>query len=146
MVNFDTNGNIVPYEILEVSTKDLIDNFIFNSHRWGVYGEYFVFRRLLEEMGIKNYFQFIDGSFTTKKEYPKDIDIATFVDADFFNINAIKLLDLRDKFDKIDCFFVPIYPIDHPLFVVTKTGLFEWEQLFNTDREYNPKGFLKMTF
>jgi hypothetical protein len=146
MINFDTKGNILPYEIIEVSTNDIVDNFIFNSHRWRMYGEYIVFRRLLDEMGAGNYFQLIDGSFTTKKEYPKDIDIVTFVDADFFNKNAVKLLDLRDRLDKIDCFFVPIYPTEHPLYVVTKIGLFEWEQLFNTDREYNPKGILKIIF
>jgi hypothetical protein len=59
---------------------------------------------------------------------------------------AVNLLNLRDKFEKIDCFFVPIYSQKHPLYVVTKTGLFEWEQLFNTDREYKPKGILKITF
>lgn len=104
MINFDTNGNVIPYEILEVSKKEFIDTFIFNRHRWGMYAEYITFCRLLEEMGAKNYFQLIDGSFTTKKEYPKDIDIVTFVDADFFNKNAVKLLDLRDSLDKIYCF------------------------------------------
>ena len=99
-----------------------------------------------KKWALKITFSLIDGSFTTKKEYPKDIDIVTFVDADFFNKNAVKLLDLRDHLDKIDCFFVPIYSIEHPLYVVTKMGLFEWEQLFNTDREYNPKGILKIIF
>jgi hypothetical protein len=95
MINFDTKGNILPYEIIEVSTNDIMENFIFNSHRWRMYGEYIVFRHLLDEMGAKNYFQFIDGSFTTKKEYPKDIDIVTFVDADFFNKNAVKERELN---------------------------------------------------
>lgn len=60
-------------------------------------------------MGIENFYQFIDGSFTTKKTFPKDIDVVTFVESDFFSKNAVKLLDLRDNFNKIDCFFVPNY-------------------------------------
>ena len=50
------------------------------------------------------------------------------------------------NFEKIDCFFVPNYPPQHSHYFVTQFGLFEWEQLFNTDREYYPKGILKITF
>jgi hypothetical protein len=146
MINFDANGNIFPYEIIEVSTKDILDQFIFNSHRWRIYSEYLIFLRTLEEMGIGSCFQFIDGSFTTTKEYPKDIDVVTFVEASFFNQNAVKLLDLRDQFSQIDCFFVPLYQPEERNYFVTQFGLFEWEQLFNTDREYKPKGILKVTF
>ncbi len=58
----------------------------------------------------------------------------------------MRLLDLRDRFNQIDCFFVPNYQPEERNYFVTQFGLFEWEQLFNTDREYKPKGILKVTF
>lgn len=97
-------------------------------------------------MKISHFYQFIDGSFITKKTFPKDIDVVTFVEANFFNNNAVKLLNLRKNFSKIDCFFVPNYQPEERNYFVTQFGLFEWEQLFNTDRECNPKGILKIIF
>lgn len=146
MINFDTNGNIFPYEIIDVSLNVLKEEFIFNRHREDIFEEYLNFCDVLKSMGVENFYQFIDGSFTTKKTFPKDIDVVTFVEADFFNKNAVKLLDLRDNFNKIDCFFVPLYQPEERNYFVTQFGLFEWEQLFNTDREYKPKGILKVTF
>jgi hypothetical protein len=146
MINFDTNGNIEPYEIIEVSLNIVQNEFTFNDHRVEIFEEYLAFCDTLKSIGIENFYQFIDGSFITKKTFPKDIDVVSFVESDFFNNNAVKLLNLRDKFSKIDCFFVPNYRPKDRNYFITQFGLFEWEQLFNTDREYNPKGILKIIF
>ena len=146
MINFDVNGNIIPYEIIEVSLNIFQKKFTFNEHRGEIFEEYLAFCDTLKSIGVKNFYQLIDGSFITKKIFPKDIDVVTFMEADFFNNNAVKLLNLRDNFNKIDCFFVPNYQTEEQNFFVTQFGLFEWEQLFNTDREYNPKGILKIIF
>lgn len=146
MINFDTNGNVIPYEIIEVSLNVFQKEFTFNNHRENIFEEYLFFCDALKAMDIERFYQFIDGSFVTKKAFPKDIDVVTFVNSDFFNENAVKLLDLREKFSKIDCFFVPNYQPENRNYFVTQFGLFEWEQLFNTDREYNQKGILKIIF
>lgn len=146
MINFDTNGNVEPYEIIEVLLNILQKEFTFNNHREEIFEEYLAFCDTLKLMGIEHFYQFIDGSFITKKLFPNDIDVVTFVEANFFNNNAVKLLNLRNKFSKIDCFFVPNYQLEERNYFVTQFGLFEWEQLFNTDREYNPKGILKIIF
>ena len=146
MINFDNKGNIFPYEITDTTFEIFQEVFSFNEHRKAIFQEYVEFCNVLKSMQTNEFFQFIDGSFVTQKQYPKDIDIVTFVDADFFNKNAVRLLNLRDNFEKIDCFFVPNHSTEHPHYFVTQFGLFEWEQLFNTDREYYPKGILKITF
>ena len=100
----------------------------------------------MKSIGISKFYQFIDGSFITNKSFPKDIDVVSFVNADFFNENIIRLLNLRDRFNRIDCFFVPVYRPEERNHFINQFGLFEWEQLFNTDREYKPKGILKIIF
>jgi len=146
MINFDNNGNVIPYEIIDCSLETLQEIFTFNNHREGVFEEYLSFCDTIKSLGISKFYQFIDGSFTTKKMFPKDIDVVSFVDADFFNENTVKLLNLRDNFNRIDCFFVPVYNPDERNYFITQFGLFEWQQLFNTDREYRPKGILKIMF
>ena len=146
MINFDNKGNIFPYEITETTFEIFQEVFSFNEHRKAILQEYVEFCSVLKSIQTGEFFQFVDGSFVTQKQYPKDIDIVTFMDADFFNKNAVKLLNLRDNFEKIDCFFVPNHSPEHPHYFVTQFGLFEWEQLFNTDREYHPKGIIKITF
>ena len=108
MINFDINGNIQPYDIIEVSLNIIQKEFTFNNHREEIFEEYLTFCDALKSMGIENFYQFIDGSFITKKLFPKDIDVVTFVEANFFNNNAVKLLNLRNDFSKIDCFLFQI--------------------------------------
>ena len=146
MINFDKNGNIEPYNVIESSVDVLQKYFTFNNHRKDIFDEYLIFCNTLKLMGIKTFYQFIDGSFITRKVLPKDIDVVTFLEANFFNQNAVKLLNLRDDFSRIGCFFVPNYQSEERNYFVTQFGLFEWEQLFNTDHEYNPKGILKIIF
>jgi hypothetical protein len=146
MINFDDNGNVIPYNIIDCSLEILQENFTFNHHREEIFEEYLSFCDTVKSIGISSFYQFIDGSFTTKKIFPKDIDVVSFVDANFFNENTVKLLNLRDSFNKIDCFFVPVYRPNERNYFITQFGLFEWEQLFNTDREYKSKGILKIIF
>jgi hypothetical protein len=83
MINFDVNGNIIPYEIIECSSGNLQENFTFNGHREAIFAEYLTFCDVIKSIGVEEFYQFIDGSFITQKEFPKDIDVVTFVDANF---------------------------------------------------------------
>ena len=75
MINFDVNGNIIPYEIIEVSLNIFQKKFTFNEHRGEIFEEYLAFCDTLKSIGVKNFYQLIDGSFITQKIFPKDIDV-----------------------------------------------------------------------
>jgi hypothetical protein len=146
MIDFDNKGNIIPYDIIDCSLETLQEIFTFNNHREEIFEEYLSFCDAIKSLGIHEFYQFVDGSFVTKKMFPKDIDVVSFVDANFFNENAVRLLNLRDIFNRIDCFFVPVYSPNERNYFITQFGLFEWEQLFNANRENKPKGILKIIF
>ena len=43
MINFDTNGNVEPYDIIEISLSIIQKKFTFNNHREEIFEEYLAF-------------------------------------------------------------------------------------------------------
>lgn len=93
----------------------------------------------------------VDGSFTTTKPDPNDIDVANFFDAD--EIEAIP--DEREalfrayvggkvtqRICRCDSYFAVKVPEDHPLRDDFETAYNYWLEKFGTDRNDVPKGFV----
>jgi hypothetical protein len=74
MINFDSRGYITPNEIIEVTMSEIENTFSYNEHRKLIFENYLDFSEKLHELGLTNFYQWIDGSFVTTKKYPKDID------------------------------------------------------------------------
>ncbi|GAB2548927.1 DUF6932 family protein [Spirosoma aerophilum] len=82
MIKFNEQGPITPPgvhsltldEFEEISTK--VDN---QSHRRGLFNSYKRYLYELHKIVNQPFFQLIGGSFVTRKVYPQDIDIVTFV-------------------------------------------------------------------
>ena len=79
------------------------------------------------------YFQYIDGSFISKKTVPLDIDLVTFIDYRDYAFCSDELIDLRYRFKPdVDAYLVPMYPPDHPRYeLITNAGLNAWQLTFN---------------
>jgi hypothetical protein len=95
--------------------------------------------------------QWIDGSFTTNKIDPNDIDIVAHIDA--LKINSVQVLDkvarlfkdrsyLKSKY-KCDPYSIAIYPPNHQLYKATRDGIDYWQNWFGKDRDKNPKGIIE---
>jgi hypothetical protein len=96
--------------------------------------------------------QWVNGSFTTDKENPNDIDFVTHIDVKKLNpCDEVKetLSKLNDrervkKECKCDAYFIPLYPPEMPeRHADTVKSIKYWSKWFARDRENNPKGLIE---
>lgn len=116
MIQFDNRGNITPYNVVETDLIEFEQTFAFNEHRINLFKEYQLFLESIQKLNIQTFYQWLNGSFTTMKPNPNDIDIVTFVPFQDFEKNELffEKLYTNRKSTKIDCFFVKQYPLNHP--------------------------------
>ncbi|MGD1839920.1 MAG: hypothetical protein ACFB0B_03355 [Thermonemataceae bacterium] len=97
--------------------------------------------------------QWVDGSFISKKEYPNDIDVVTFIPYKTYELESHFLSKLRKTYEKkaIDNYFVAVYPETHQKHSVFMMNRKEWLFLFSGTRRdlYTglryTKGFLELS-
>jgi hypothetical protein len=86
-MNFDNFGHLTPYEIIEIDLKtfqcDFVDKMANAIHRNKLFQNYLNYTNDLCKIVSKQYFQWINGSFVTLKNTPRDIDIVSFIDYRF---------------------------------------------------------------
>ncbi len=91
-------------------------------------------------MGEIDFYQWVDGSYVTKKSNPQDIDIINFVDFEIYESIIIKSEELKNNFIKdkfnLDTHFIAIYPESHPKYFFFKSDSAYWNDWFS---KTNPK-------
>jgi hypothetical protein len=154
MLQFTETGFLVPAEPIQSNLIDFEMNFVFNDRRERLFKVYLEFLDDLKKLNIINYFQWVDGSFTTKKPFPNDIDVVSFVD---FNIHKIKLSQLyslknRYKLRGIDAYFEAFYPKNHWLESTNEWQGDYWRDVYNStapigrQEKIFSKGFIQLNF
>ncbi|WP_062235920.1 DUF6932 family protein [Aureimonas sp. N4] len=103
---------------------------------------------------VSAYQQFINGSFTTNKNDPGDVDLVVFADmtlvdnlspADQEMLTALVAgKSTKDKF-MCDAYFCVQLPEDHPQFPQTRAQRKYWMGEFGFDRVDIPKGIVRLT-
>ena len=124
MIQFDNRGFITPYEVVETDLNEFEQIFTFNEHRKTLFQEYKLFLNSIQNLGITTFYQWINGSFTSMKMNPNDIDIVTFVPfADYEKHKRFfDKLFLNRYSTKIDCYFMKTYPESHPNFMTFRSN------------------------
>lgn len=147
MVQFDNQGNLIPYNVQEITLHDFELYFSTNEHRQSLFADYLAFTEKLKLLGVSTFHQWIDGSYITQKATPKDIDIVTFVDAKVFKEIEKELFILPRLFENIDCYFVEVFPKDDKNYIITQTDELYWYHLFQGTRKPRvKKGFVQINF
>ena len=154
MLQFDNTGLLKPDEIIISNLKEFRDTFVFNERRETLFGTYLEFLDELKELDIGTFFQWIDGSFVTKKPLPNDIDMVTFVDfkAHKLKNSRLKALNERFRWRHLDLSTYPSYPKNHPLNPLHEYDKSEYFQLYTKTRGIGkeqkmfPKGFIQINF
>jgi len=156
MIQFDEYGNLKPYEVIEISLGEFEEEFVSKlaekEHRTEIFRAYLEYLNELFEVVGRDFFQLINGSFTTAKELPKDIDLATFVDYRVYQQKFEDITELTERWtlnNKIDCYLLPISYPGHPNFIETQLTFEYWKNLFSLSRRTTPnrqKGLIKITF
>jgi len=95
--------------------------------------------------------QWIDGSYTTNKTDPSDIDLVTHIDgvrvgeSMAYAEEIIRLVDEEYCKREYFChpFFLPIFPQTDIRYPITQRWLNYWSKWFGSSRENKKKGFIE---
>ncbi|QDG50700.1 hypothetical protein FIV42_08150 [Persicimonas caeni] len=149
---FDGNGNLPPgdYRPTEGELRSRFAEWHTLSTRPEVYRVWRIRRRDLVGAGCpKDAALLVNGSFTTEKSHPEDVDFCVEVEVpgmDGSSLSSVKdIIDLlpgnKKDHKRIHAFPVYVLPEDHPMYqAVTVEGMRYWLKWFGRDRSSNPKG------
>jgi hypothetical protein len=118
MLQFDEFGFLNPNDIIISNLDEFRNTFVFNEQRASLFGTYLEFLDELGKLDLGPFFQWVDGSFVTKKPLPRDIDMITFVDSKAHKLKNSRLQFLKEKYKYygIDAYFEASYPENHPFY------------------------------
>ena len=153
-VDFDSNGNLIPYDKLkfdlEILKQTFVNDFPSSSTRQQLFEGLNRYRNEFFEEVNSNFIQWIGGSFVTKKLDPLDIDLANLIpfnekmDLDIERL--IPFLTVGGSVDVygIDGYLIPIYESGDERFENTQLRLKYFNDWFGHDRNDNQKGFVEI--
>ena len=154
-LNFDEFGNLTPYQAIEVDVDTLEAYFVTafpkSTTRKRLFENYLRYIYRFQDEVFPFFEQYINGSFVTQKENPKDIDIVTFLDYAVYQKRGDKVLDKFWTFsledEGIDAYLVEDFPKEHLEFQETRLIKNDWINRYsNTKERTHKKGFLKIIF
>ena len=151
-MEFDENGYLQPYKVTEIDIITFEKIFVWNEDRKKLFDEYLNYIIFLKEFELGNFFQWIDGSFVSKKVKPNDIDIVTFIDYEKYDFYFKEITKLQKQFKGLDTYFVKVFPDNHPSEFIYKLDKTEWDFQFSFSRinqktgKSSKKGFVQINF
>ncbi|WP_457641861.1 DUF6932 family protein [Persephonella sp.] len=157
-VEFDAYGNPRPYDFIELTLQEFKDIFVdgFNprERREYLFKVYIKYIKDFFSVYGQSWEQWLDGSYTTKKENPNDIDGVGLIDGEFairhqeeikkfFRIPDPYIKDVMDEYG-LDMYLIPIYPENDERHRITLNRIKYWKEWFSKDRQGRPKGIIKL--
>jgi hypothetical protein len=158
MMTFDEKGHVYPYAVIEMTMGEFKQVFVEGmedkTHRKQLFTNYLRFTEAFQAaLGIP-FFQWVNGSFTTKKLLPGDIDVVSFIEYDQF----ARKLAVLDRFHSIgkgsydtDLHFAATCKWNHRFYQRAVSDEAYWKDVFGfskpdeSDVRY-PKGIIKIKF
>ena len=151
---FDVHGNLgvgdyladaslclIPATLREIRRR-FVSEFQDDSKRSEIFEGWMKYRTEFNKLGLE-YHTWVDGSFTTNKYAPGDIDVALVMDGDKVDqLRGAKRRRYKELFDVDEMkrlYFVhpqqlPMWPFGHPLFEDGSLGHGYWTRVFGTAR------------
>lgn len=159
MISFDELGHITPADIHTLTIEEFEQTFanLENaSHRRNLFNSYQMYLSELRKIVTTPFFQLIGGSYVTRKYWPQDIDIVTFVPYSFEQDEVLKQ-QLRLLFERYE--FSPLKSALHTFFSLIPDNQNPFQAKFEAHYRYwvdtfsstigknsNPKGIVKIEF
>ncbi len=152
MLNFNENGYLEPFGEIATTIEIVKEYFVWNEQRNELFNSFETFIIELQTIIQQPFTVWLDGSFTTKKEFPNDIDCVIFVDYRCFDGKETAFFNLKMVYKKlkIDSYSVKVYPEQHEKYVIFTNDKQDWERIFGRTRLnthtglYYSKGFLQL--
>ncbi|HRH59485.1 MAG TPA: hypothetical protein PL045_02895 [Chitinophagaceae bacterium] len=146
MITFDRKGNPKPAGIVKTTLSDFksffVDAFHSSVTRLIIYDKWQDYISDFKREISPAFTQWINGSYTTNKINPNDIDLVNLVEyTEELNDNSALLNFLTvgssKRLYKVDGYLVPIYEEEDPRHSLTKQQLNYWKNWFGHDRQGN---------
>lgn len=146
----------MPYDVIEISLNEFeaffVDGLENRTARRRLFENYLLFLAQLKTIIEPPFYQWIDGSFVTLKEYPKDLDVLTFIPIDTVNSKIYELIWLKadSRLDlDIDANFVATCEPGHVDFENAHETKRYWQRLFGgssalTSETQQTKGIIQV--
>jgi len=157
MILFDTYGHITPYEINEIDLNTFQTYFVNkmenSEHREKLFQDYLNYTRDLSKFVTNQFFQWINGSYVTQKNTPRDIDLVSFIDYRLVENYQQELRSFAYPLSKeiynVDAYIVKLYPDNDRNLVYSKSDTLYWFHHFQKTRPNKKgdkfhKGFIKI--
>jgi len=156
-LTFDSRGNLTPNSNIKCSLQLFHETFVQNissTVREELFNNFQRYFQELTKVLESNFLTiWIDGSYTTKKTNPNDIDVVVFV-------NYTSVENFEDKLENfkfpnslskfgIDAYMVKVYPREHKNYHLYISDEMYWRDLFEKNRRNRrgvkiPKGFIEI--
>jgi len=157
-LDFDENGFLKPYEIIDCDLMSLetifVENFPNSRTRRSLFNNYLKYIHEFSNRITRNFIQWLDGSFVSQKENPNDIDFVTFIDYKTYELQE-DLLDIFWSFslevEGLDAYLVKVYPKSHKKHHRFLEQRQEWIKTYSKTKALKnnlrfSKGFLDIKF
>jgi hypothetical protein len=142
MLIFDQQGYLKPYEPIETDLETFEKTFAISSVRKAIFEQYLAYLSDLQEIIPNEFYQWIDGSFVTKKPLPFDLDVVTFVPFDIYIEKLERLKKVSKRYMQIDAYIMADYPKTHRRYLESSIDKIYWQDVYGKDRFGRKKGFI----
>ncbi|MCC6463156.1 MAG: hypothetical protein IT260_21990 [Saprospiraceae bacterium] len=144
MLTFNAKGFLVPDRVISSSLEELKSVFVhvqpeqeLRSQLWDNFVLFF--RKLLADLGLPEIMAWINGSYTTRKRNPNDMDIVIFLPFDVLIRHETQLRSVYDHQTllatlHLDVYFVALFPNEHPNSFLTIADRAYWIEKFTRTR------------
>ena len=145
---FDDKGYAMPYEIIPTTLEIVKTHFVFNEHRERIFQRYLELLKTFQNAPCGHFYQWLGGSFISKKPSPNDLDLVNFVDWQFYRKfeSRIRTWEHEFRWKNLDSYTVPVYPEKDFKQYITIYSKNEKLELYGSDRLGNPKGIIQLNF
>lgn len=143
-LKFDIKGHLVPHERIEIILEEFeevfVKSFDINSTRSEIFQNYLKFVSDFKSEVTSNFVHWINGSFSTTKESPEDIDFVSLIKYEDYEKKR-KIIDTKfrlrqaKKLYGVDAYTVEIYPEEHKRYLFCKSDLVYWNNWFSKTKK-----------
>ncbi len=159
MLHFTTKGYLTPTGNILSDLDEFRQEFVINiptQIRKDTFDKYIIYSNaLMAACGGIHILQWINGSFTTKKQEPADIDLVSFIDHKIIDINEKLFKDFvypnSEILYGVDAYIVKMYSSNERSYIVFQADRAYWMGQFGKTRlnrlgNRYPKGFLEIIY
>lgn len=157
MLKFNSFGHLTPAKPIKTDLNEFEATFVLNienEKRKKLFENYQKYNQLLGQLLQSDFYQWIDGSFVTKKQEPNDIDVVTFIDHKIAKKYKEELKEFlypqsNEKYG-IDGYLVREFEQSHRSYFGFTSDRSYWWNLFekvkSNKKQKLKKGFLEIHF